>query len=106
MRDMFRKRDFGGIEVEANSHSMTSDFYVDTSRIGTHEQWEPSTNPGKPGRVVQVRDSLMDSARRGCDALKHRSSLRDESAVRDISNGPCCFYDDGRGPLTKRRGDD
>lgn len=107
-REMFRKRDFGDVEVEVNSHSMTGDFFVDRSRIGTHEEWQSNPNPNKPGKIVQVQDSVMDSARRGADAMRHRSSFRDESVPKRDGNFGCvpCGYGCSDGPLTARRGDD
>jgi len=102
---VFRKRDFGDVEVDVNSRSMTSDRYVDRSRIGTHDEYQPNSNPMKPGRVVQVQDSLMDAARRGCDAMKHRSVFRDESEPRNDGGNMCSPDWYGGGPLQRRRGD-
>lgn len=107
-RAQFRKADFGDVEVEVNSHSMTSSRYVDRSRIGTHEEWQSSDNPMRMGRVVQVEDSLEDNARAGADAMKHRSSFRDLNSPAQRRGGEVCcspFYTGYGGPLTTKRGD-
>lgn len=108
--DVFRPRDAGDVEVPMNSKSATSDFYVDRSRIGTHEEWEPSKNPMKPGRIVQVKDSIMDNARASIGAMGAKGSFADRGKLADKpvrSNGcgvPCGAS--SRNPLTKRRGDE
>lgn len=107
-RGEFRTVDGGDVAIEVNSHSMTSDRYVDRGRIGTHEEWRWSDDPRKPGRTVQVQESLEDNARAGADAMKHRSSLRDLNKPEQSRGGEVCcspFYSGCGGPLTTKRGD-
>lgn len=107
-RAQFRTVDGGDVPIEVNSHSTTSDRYVDRSRIGTHEEWQQSENPMKMGRIVQVQDSIEDNARAGADAMKHRSSFRDLNKPEQRRGNEVCsspFYGGFGGPLTTKRGD-
>ena len=104
---VFRKRDFGDVEVDVNSRSMTSDRYVDRSRLDSHEEYRANENPMKPGRIVEVQNSLMDNARTGMDAMKHRSSFRNQATPRIGDGGNLSApWSRDEGPATRKRGDD
>lgn len=107
-RAEFRTVDGGDVPIEVNSHSMTSSRYVDRSRLGEHDEWQPSANPMKMGRVVRVSDSIEDNARAGADCMKHRSSFRDVNKPESGRESGVCFtspFCNSNGPLTTRRGD-
>jgi hypothetical protein len=105
----FREVNRGDVPMEVNSKRMTDDRFVDRSRLQERysEEYVPSKVPGKFGTYISKTEkaSLTDNARRGADALKHRSSFKNEPC--DEMNNGCCPspYFDG-GPLTKRRGDE
>lgn len=112
MADMFRKRDFGDVEVEVNSKAMNQDRFIDQSRLTRRftEDYVPSSVPGKPGKFVARTElaSPTDNARISCDGMKHRSSFTDESVPANANRGGACcapspYYDDS-GSLTRRRG--
>ncbi len=109
-RQEFRTVERGDVALDVNSKSMTSDCFVDRSRLQSRytEEYVPSSKPGKPGQYVPKMEvaSLQDNARQGCDAMKHRSSYRDESVPANDNPGDCypSFYG-GQGPLTRKRGD-
>lgn len=106
--DTFREVEAGDCSIEVNSKSMASSRFVDHNRMGTRKEWLPSGNPSKPGKVVEVRNSLGDAARQAAGALRSRSVFKDrgDSMTRATDNYPMpCSYD-GNGPLTRRRGDD
>jgi hypothetical protein len=110
-RDTFRPVDGGDITIDVNSRRQTADRFIDRSRLRSSycEEYIPSATPGKPGKFVgkTVQASVEDSARAGCDAMKHRSSYVDESLPANENCNPCCvpsFYGSD-GPLTRKRGD-
>lgn len=100
----FREVDGGDVPMRVNTAPMNADRYVDSARVGTHDEWVPSVNPMKPGRIVQVKESLQDDARRAAGAMKHKSVFSNPDSPRN--GGDCCssFYGGGDGPLTRRRG--
>ena len=40
--DVFRRKNYGKVDASANSKSATDDFHIDRSRLGTHEEYNPS----------------------------------------------------------------
>lgn len=110
---IFRKQDFGDVEVDVNSKRMNQDRYIDQSRLSTRyvEEYVSSDTPGKYGTYVGRTEvtSPADNARAACDAMKHRSSFRDESVPANDGGGNCCtpsvYGYGGDGPLTRRRGE-
>lgn len=108
-RDTFRTVNRGDVAMAVNSRRQISECTVDESRLQRSytEDYVPSDTPGKPGKFVgrTVKASIEDNARAGCDAMKHRSSYKDESVP--ANDGNCCYPSiyGGQGPLTTKRGD-
>ena len=86
-RDTFRSVQRGDVTMEVNSREQTADRFVDHSRLGSHEEWQSSGNPNKPGRIVQVPDSVERNAKRAMGAMRVRGSFKSET---DKRHGGCC----------------
>lgn len=111
-RDTFRPVERGDVTIDVNSKMATENRFVDRSRLRreTCEEDVPPKTPNDMGRYVRTTKeaSIMDAARQGADAMKHRSSFsnQDDGESSGIYGGCCPSpYYGGGGPLTKRRGD-
>lgn len=107
--DEFRTVEGAGNQtIDVNSKSMVGSRFVDPSRLGSREEWKPSDTPGKMGKVVRIPNSLSDVARQAAGAMRTRSVFKDrgDTETRETNNYPMSCYEDGGGPLTRRRGDD
>jgi hypothetical protein len=88
-RDTFRPVQRGDVTMEVNSREQTADRFVDHSRLGSHEEWQSSGNPNKPGRIVQVPDSVERNAKRAMGAMKVRSSFDNRNRDGKDACNPC-----------------
>ena len=63
--DEFRMQNAGVVEVPMNTKRSTSYFYVDRSTLGTHTEFEPSTDPKEPwdGKYVEKQNHIKQNAR-------------------------------------------
>jgi hypothetical protein len=112
--DVFRRKNYGKVDAPANSKAATSDFFIDRSRLGTHEEYDPSVANewGGTGRYIQKPNSIMDNVRGAMGGIGYKSSYRSvhEPAEPTSTEGPgCCstpFGRDAKNPLTRLRGDD
>lgn len=111
-RDTFRPVKRGDVEIDVNSKMATGSRFVDRSRLRKEacEEYIPPATPNGMGRYERTTKdaSIMDNARRGADAMKHKSSFSNEDDDQRDGFGGCCpspFYG-GSGPLTKKRGDE
>ena len=100
VRDEFRMRNAGLVEAPFNSKSSTDNFHVDRSRLGTHEEYVPSSKPNEFGRYEKVSNHIKESARRNMGDLKQRSSFVDINAKADCGTDTCC---EPVNPLYKKR---
>ena len=76
------------MKLGVNSSAMNQGRFIDQSRLGKHEVWEPSTDPKKPGKIVMKGDDPVAAAKRHMGALKFRTSLETEKCD-DMPNGNC-----------------
>ena len=106
--DTFREVEGAANEtIDVNTKSMASSRFVDQNRLGSRREWRYSDNPGKPGREVEIKNSLGDVARQAAGAMRTRSVFKDrgDAETRETNNYlmQCCY--DEAGPLTRRRED-
>ncbi len=104
--DEFRTVEGSGNEtIDVNSRSMASSRFVDPSRLGSRQEWKSGP---KGGKIVDVPNSLGDVARQAAGAMRTRSVFKDrgDAETRATDNYPMSCYEDGSGPMTRRRGDD
>lgn len=87
IHDTFRTVCRGETEMEDNTTAQSASRIIDHARLGSHQEYRPSENPMKPGRVVDVPNSLERNARRAMGAMKTRSVFkpRDEADKRNGS---------------------
>lgn len=78
IHDTFRRVNRGDTEMEVNSAPQAASRFVDQSRLASHEVWEPSSDPKKPGRIVRQPRSIEENVRRSMGALKSRSVYKSD----------------------------
>lgn len=112
--DEFRERSGGKIRIPVNSKPATDNFHVDRSRLGTHEEYDPTVKNdwGGTGKYVEHENSIMDNVRGAMGGLAAHASYRsvhepNEPTLADGSNIPSPDIRESRyNPLMRRRGDD
>ena len=110
---VFRRKSGGKVDISSNSHPATDSFHIDRSRLGTHEEYDPSVANewGGTGKYVQKPNSVMDNARGAMGGIGYKSSYRSvhEPAEPTNTEGSCCaptpFGRDAKNPLTRLKGD-
>lgn len=93
IHNTFRTVCRGETEMEDNTTAQSASRIIDHARLGSHQEYRRSENSMKPGRVVDVPNSLEKSARRAMGAMKTRSVFkpRDESEARNLNRGETCY---------------
>ena len=86
VHDEYRERNAGVVDVPMNSKRSTGNFYLNRSTLGTHTEYEPSTNPKKPwdGKYVEKQNHMKQHTRDTMGDL-HRSPASREG-TRDREN--------------------
>jgi hypothetical protein len=113
VKDTFRSRNYGKVQVPTNSKPATDSFHVDRSRLGVHDEYDPEApnDWGGKGKYVPVQNSIMDNVRGAMGGIGARSSFKSvhEPADPTKTEGPApCCYEGPRpdsNPLMKRKGD-
>ena len=75
--DEFRMRNAGVVEVPMNSKRSTGNFYLDRSTLGTHEEFEPSSDPNKFGKYVEKQNHMKQMARDSMGELRRVPASRE-----------------------------
>jgi len=103
VHEVQREKNLGIVCLPSNSHAATSNFYVDRSRLRTHQvdEWNPVPFGSlESGHVVKTEtDSIMDNARRAAGEMGVRGSFKNET-----DKPRNCW--DNLNPITRKRGDD
>ena len=111
--DGFRSKNYGKVDMPANSKRVAdSSFFIDQSRLGTHEEYDPEAKNdwGGTGKFVEKPNSIMDNVRStmgGIGCLGSYKSVHEPVMPTNL-NEPCCPSMPtwaGRNPLTTRRGE-
>ena len=112
--DVFRRRNYGKVEACDNTKSATdSNFYIDRSRLGVHDEYDPEAKNewGGTGKFVPKPNSIMDNVRGAMGGIGYKSSYRSvhEPAEVTCTEGPACcpspYGRDAKNPLTRTKGD-
>lgn len=114
VRDTFRTRNAGNVEIQNNSKPATDNFHIDRARLGVHEEYDPDVpnDWGGKGKVVPKTNSIMDNVRGamgGCGAVSSFRSVHDPKDP-TCTESPCCpspysYGSSARNPLTRKKGD-
>jgi len=107
---VFRRRNGGKTEMSTNSHSATSNFFVDRSRLGTHDEYDPDVKNdwGGMGKFVPKPNDIRLNAVSAMGDLRAKSSYRSVDALtNDTGTGPCCIPPscppNGMNPMYRKR---
>lgn len=93
VHDEYREKDLGVISMPSNSKPATSNFYVDRSRLGVHDEYDPDVKNewGGKGKFVLKPNRIVDNARSAVPGSTTGSSFRNINAPAEPTNsGPCC----------------
>lgn len=93
VHDEFRPRSIGSRTAPFNSKQATTNFYQDRSRLGVHEEFDPTVpnDWGGKGKYVTRQNSIMDNVRAGMGDLGHCSSNKHRDAPAEPTNlSPGC----------------
>jgi hypothetical protein len=112
VHDVFRRRSGGKVDIATNSKSATSDFFIDRSRLGTHEEYDPAepNDWGGTGKFVPTPNDIRLNAIGAMGDLRAKSSYRSVDSPSDnTGTGPCCIpsgWPNAVNPMyRKRRGE-
>lgn len=112
--DVFRRRNYGKVEACDNTKSATdSNFYIDRSRLGVHDEYDPEAKNdwGGTGRFVPKPNDIRLNAVAAMGDLRAKSSYASvDGPSNDTGTGPCCipspYPPSGMNPMyRKRKGD-
>jgi len=84
VRDNFRMRDGGDVEIPVNSKSSTDDFHLDRSTLGTHTEYDPTI--GKYGECVQKQNHVKQHARETMGDLRRVPASKEGTEISDPCN--------------------
>lgn len=109
VHDEFRPRSIGSRTAPFNSKPTTDNFHVDRSRLGEHEEFDPTAANewGGLGKYVKRPNSIMDNVRAGMGDIGHCSSSKNKDAPAEPTNGGsgCCPSPYGYSQGRLRKGD-
>jgi hypothetical protein len=82
-----------------NDKRSTSNFYVDRSTLGTHEEYRPSTDPKKPwdGKYVTEQNHIKQTARDTMGDLHRSPASREGQRDREKRGFRCATGRHGAG---------
>jgi hypothetical protein len=91
VHDNFREKDMGVVSLPANSKPATSNFYVDRSRLGVHDEYDPQVKNewGGRGKWGPAPNRIVDNAREMQMAGGARSSFTSINP-REPTGNECC----------------
>ena len=110
VHDVFRRRNFGKVDVEANSKPATDNFHIDRSRLGVHDEFDPDAPNewGGKGKLVPVPNDIRRNAIGAMGDICAKSSDASlDAPSNNTGTGPCCipapYPPSGMNPMYKKR---
>lgn len=92
VHDKYRSKNFGVVDMPSNSKPATSNFFVDRSRLGFHDEYDPEVKNdwGGRGKYVPVANRIVDNARDSQMMMGAKSSFKDINAPSEPTGSEIC----------------
>lgn len=110
VHDVFRRKSFGKVDMDANSKPATDDFHIDRSRLGVHDEYDPEApnDWGGKGKFVPKPNDIRLNVISSMGDLRRKSSYASvDGPSNDTGTGPCCipapYPPSGMNPMYKKR---
>lgn len=110
VHDRYRSVSGGNVSIPVNSRRLNDPAYVDQSRLGVHEEWDPDAKNdwGGTGKMVETPNNVRLNAIGAMGDICAKSSNRNpENEVRDTGAGPRCtpvlYPPNSTNPMYRRR---
>jgi hypothetical protein len=110
VHDTFRRRQYGNVEAPDNTKSANSNFFIDRSRLGVHDEYDPEAPNewGGKGKFVPTANDIRLNAIGAMGDLRAKSSYASVDGPSDnTGTGPCCipapYPPSGVNPMYKKR---
>ena len=97
VHDEFRERNAGVVDVPMNSKRSTSNFYLDRSTLGTHDEYRPDPKSPFGGKYVTEQNHIKQMARDSMGDLKRSPASREGTRDREQRGFRCATGRHGAG---------